>query len=516
MPTCPSCGKQFSGFSIGTSPATECSDCRKAKAQALAAQTPQNIAELPNQAVKAVVRQPVVTLTIVGLNVLVYVAMGLSGASWTDPSITHAIRWGADFGPLTLNGQWWRLFTSTFVHFGIVHIGFNMWCLWDLGRSLEFLMGRKAFIVTYVVSGIAASMVSLAWDPWRVSAGASGAIFGVAGAFVSYLYLKKTPIDRSVVQKKLRSLGIFIAYNLFYGLRSGVDNSAHLGGLVAGLILGTVFPSIIRAAAAAGPDAAGQPAMLVESASSTESNQTRIAAKVAFWSALLLVAGAVRLHAVNIPTALYGKAISQVTAGHIDQGIMALQQAVKLKPTFLLGYALLGELEVEQSRAEGAIPVLEEALTLAPNAYDLQHNLALAYLGAGRPREAAAEISQALNSEKDDTWRGQFILGVAEEKTGNSKTAAENLQKVVQAQPDFCEAQDWLAFAYLEQGRPDAARAAYGTALKSRPNDIVASSGLSLLQSSQKQTQLPPSQLAAIALPYSKLVMKSDVWPLFP
>ncbi len=512
MPTCPSCGKPFSGFSIGASPATECRDCRKAKA--LAAQTPQIVTEFPNQTVKAVVRQPIVTLTIVGLNVLVYVAMGLSGASWTDPSITHAIRWGADFGPLTLNGQWWRLFTSTFVHFGIVHIGFNMWCLWDLGRWLEFLMGRKAFIVTYVVSGIAASMVSLAWDPWRVSAGASGAIFGVAGAFVSYLYLKKTPIDRSVVQKKLRSLGIFIAYNLFYGLRSGVDNSAHLGGLVAGVILGAVFPSLIRAAA--GPDAAGQPSALVESASSTESNQTRTAAKVAVWSLLLLGAGAVRLYSVNVPTALYGKAISQVKAGHIDQGIIALQQAVKLKPTFLLGYALLGELEVEQSRAEEAIPVLEQALTLAPNAYDLQHNLALAYLGAGRSAKAAAEIAQALQNEKDDLWRGHFILAVAELETGNSQVAAVSLQGVVEEQPGFYEAQDWLALAYFEQGKPDAARAAYSAALKNRPEDAVASAGLRLIESDPKQLRPAPSQFGTIALPYSKLVLKSDVWPLFP
>jgi rhomboid protease GluP len=102
-----------------------------------------------------------VTYAIIAANVVVYVAMGLSGVSWTRPSIPDAIRWGADFGPLSLDGQWWRLFTSTFVHFGILHIAFNMWCLLDLGRSLEFVMGRKAFAATYFVSGIAASTVSL-------------------------------------------------------------------------------------------------------------------------------------------------------------------------------------------------------------------------------------------------------------------------------------------------------------------------------------------------------------------
>lgn len=189
MPTCPSCGNTFSGMSFGATPATECRRCRKAKADNQP--TPQtataSTAEVPPSLTDVRQAIPLATYTLVGLNVLVYLGMGLSGASWTSPSIRDSIRWGSDFGPLTIGGEWWRLLTSMFVHFGIVHIGFNMWCLWELGRALEFLMGRKMFILTYVLSGLAASMVSVGWDPWRVSAGASGAIFGVAGAFVSYL-----------------------------------------------------------------------------------------------------------------------------------------------------------------------------------------------------------------------------------------------------------------------------------------------------------------------------------------
>jgi Tfp pilus assembly protein PilF len=160
--------------------------------------------------------------------------------------------------------------------------------------------------------------------------------------------------------------------------------------------------------------------------------------------------------------------------------------------------------------------VLEQALTLAPNAYDLQHNLALAYLGAGRSAKAAAEIAQALQNEKDDLWRGHFILAVAELETGNSQVAAVSLQGVVEEQPGFYEAQDWLALAYFEQGKPDAARAAYSAALKNRPEDAVASAGLRLIESDPKQLKPAPSQFGTIALPYSKLVLKSDVWPLFP
>jgi membrane associated rhomboid family serine protease/cytochrome c-type biogenesis protein CcmH/NrfG len=459
MPTCPNCGKWFSGFSIGSKPAEECGDCRKATALAAAAATASQILARtqPNAAARSA-WQPKVTLTLVGLNLAVYVAMGLSGASWFEPSTHDAIRWGANFGPLTLSGQWWRLFSCMFVHFGIVHIGFNMWCLLDLGRSLEFLMGRKAFAVTYVLCGLAASLVSLAWDPWRVSAGASGAIFGVAGAFASVLYLKKTPVDQTIVRRNLKSVGIFIAYNLFYGMRSGVDNSAHLGGLVAGLILGAVFPPMLRSAAvdAAAPDQVAPPVGSVSVPE--ESRRTRIAANVAFWSVLLLVAAAARIYAVNAPAALYGKAVSLVKKRQFQQGIQAMEQAVKLEPNLLLGQALLGEWQLEVNRPDAAARSLEEALALAPNAYDVQHNLALAYLGDGRPADAIREINQALENEKSDQWRAEFILGVAELERGNPQIAIRHLQNVRQDEPAFAEAQDCLALANAKTDPPTSPR----------------------------------------------------------
>src|ERR1700693_4943810 len=138
MPICPGCGKTYSGFSFGANPATECADCRKSKAEAAAARTVQMAAQLPAPAAR--IALPPVTLTIMAANALVYVAMGVSGASWTDPSIVDAVKWGADFGPLTLGSDWWRLFTSTFVHFGIIHIALNLWCLWNLGTTLEPFM----------------------------------------------------------------------------------------------------------------------------------------------------------------------------------------------------------------------------------------------------------------------------------------------------------------------------------------------------------------------------------------
>ncbi|MGB7284083.1 MAG: rhomboid family intramembrane serine protease [Candidatus Acidiferrum sp.] len=184
-----------------------------------------------------------ITTVLVGLNVLVFLLMVLKGVSFFSPTPQQAVAFGADFGPLTLNGQWWRLVTSMFVHFGIIHIGLNMWCLWTLGRAMEQLMGRASYLLSYFVSGIFSSIASVYWHPMAASAGASGAIFGMAGVLVSYVYLKKTPSHLIINKKMLSSLGAFIAYNLAFGALPGISNAAHIGGLLMGLAVGAALPA---------------------------------------------------------------------------------------------------------------------------------------------------------------------------------------------------------------------------------------------------------------------------------
>jgi membrane associated rhomboid family serine protease len=468
MPNCPKCGKEFSGFSFGSTVATECKDCRKITAAAA-------------EAARAKFT-PVVTLTLIALNVLVYVAMGLSGVSWIDPSIEHAVRWGADFGPLTVSGEWWRALTSTFVHFGIIHIAFNMWCLWSLGSSLELFMGRKAYTVIYLLSGLMASLTSIAWNPWRVSAGASGAIFGVAGAFVSYLYFKKAPMDPKQVRQKLKNLLIFIGYNLLYGAAGNVDNSAHLGGLIAGLILGSLTPAILRRADMASPEAGALPSAstpdlttpLVELTPDQVSRVDRVTWQIALGGLVVLFGAAIWIHGRNIPAAHYGKAIALVKAGQLNPGIAELEQAVSLNSSLYFPPALLGELQLEQGNPAAAVPILEHTMTVVP-AYNVAHNLALAYLGAGRPMDAAKEITSAMQYEKEGVWRAQYILALAAAQSGDSRLALDNLRLVIQSKPDFREAHDALA--------------------RVGPTAISGS---------------------AVAIPYSKLAFKSRSWPLYP
>ena len=181
------------------------------------------------------------TQVIVGINVLVFLAMVLSGVSLLAPTPVQLVTWGANFAPLSLGLQPWRMLASNYVHIGIIHIFFNMWCLWNLGLLAERIFDRWSYLLVYTASGIAGSLASLWWHPGGIGAGASGAIFGLAGGLIAVLYLGKLPIAKAALKPTLKSLVMFAAYNLFFGLAPGIDNSAHLGGLAAGLGLGAVL-----------------------------------------------------------------------------------------------------------------------------------------------------------------------------------------------------------------------------------------------------------------------------------
>jgi len=195
-----------------------------------------------------------VTKTLIGLNVAVFAAMVLSGVSFLDPQVQQLVIWGADFGPYTLNDQWWRVLSSMFVHAGIIHIGLNMWCLWNLGPMAEKIFGRASFLVLYLLTGLGSSLTSLWFHPQIVSVGASGAIFGVAGALISALKLGRLPFPAIAVRSSMRSLIAFAGYNLLFGgIVPFIDNSAHIGGLVTGLAVGALLsPTLMDDAEALG------------------------------------------------------------------------------------------------------------------------------------------------------------------------------------------------------------------------------------------------------------------------
>ena len=180
-------------------------------------------------------------------NIFVFILMVLFGTNVFTPSIDSLIQWGGNIRYLTINGQFWRLFTSVFLHGGILHLVFNMYALLYVGSILENVIGRNKFIFAYLISGIAASVSSLMIHENVVSVGASGAIFGLFGVLLPLLGSKEFNFPNISVKNLLSNVSVFVLYNIMIGFtKSGIDNAAHIGGLFTGVIIGVFYSMIVK------------------------------------------------------------------------------------------------------------------------------------------------------------------------------------------------------------------------------------------------------------------------------
>lgn len=198
------------------------------------------------------------TYLLVGLNCAVFLAMTLSGINPISPDPDKLLLWGADHaGAVLLGGQWIRIITAMFVHVGIVHLATNMWCLWNLGLLAEPLLGSFGVVAVYILTGAAGNLLSTAvnwaWPlhdaagniGYPVGAGASGAVFGIAGALIILLKSTRLPVPPNELKRLRQSVIYFAVINLVIGASISfgskltgihIDNMAHLGGFSCGLL----------------------------------------------------------------------------------------------------------------------------------------------------------------------------------------------------------------------------------------------------------------------------------------
>jgi membrane associated rhomboid family serine protease len=175
--------------------------------------------------------QTPVTVGLVAINVLVFLAMALSGQTLTE--------WGSNFGPYTTSGEWWRLLTALFLHGGVLHLVFNMWALASFGPLAERLYGSVNYLILYLVAGVAGSLASLSWRPDVNGVGASGAILGILGALLAAQLRGGESFPGNIVRPLRNTTLVFLGWTLYAGFSSkGIDNAAHLGGVAAGFLLG--------------------------------------------------------------------------------------------------------------------------------------------------------------------------------------------------------------------------------------------------------------------------------------
>ena len=209
------------------------------------------------------------TYLLVGINCAVFLAMLARGLSILAPTPDQLMHWGANnAGSVLIYGEWWRIVTAMFVHVGLLHLATNMWCLWNLGLLAEPLMGSAGVMAVYILTGAAGNLLSTLagwiqyhneWARFHAAggleaaaifppgAGASGAVFGIAGALIVLLKSNRLPLPPLELKKLRKSVIYFAALNLVLGLsisggnlflHSGlnIDNMAHLGGFGSGLL----------------------------------------------------------------------------------------------------------------------------------------------------------------------------------------------------------------------------------------------------------------------------------------
>jgi membrane associated rhomboid family serine protease/Flp pilus assembly protein TadD len=468
VPNCEICGKMFepsfaAGNISGGGTAFKCPEC----AAKNLASTPsprsdrrREAAEFNAELNRIAPAQPVVTYALIAICTAVFVVELVKGAGFDSMSTDLAIRLGANYGPLTLSGQWWRLFTSMFLHFGVIHIFMNMWCLLFLGSLAERLMGRAAFLVLYVATGLFGSLLSVAIHPQEVAAGASGAVFGVTGGLITYLALRKSPLNFARAKNQLGRLALFVGINFFYSLGPGIDMMAHLGGLVSGLIIAAALPRFLQS-----PDSQTIPSPFQE-----KSNVNARVAAVAFVCAIAIVGGAYAAARSQGDSAFVLESLDQIDAGHSADVIPRLQQIVAKQPDDAMAHFALGVADMRTNNIGAAILELNKADTLAPGTDKTEQFLGAAYLMQGSFDPAVTKFQQVLADQPDNLIAR---LGLAGGYLGQNQyqQAVTESKKVLAAQPKNSQAHAVLGQAEIELGTTDDGLHEMETALQLAPNN---------------------------------------------
>ena len=356
-------------------------------------------------------RESSVSLTqiILGANVMVFIAMVIASGPSLDFTNKVMDVFGANFGPYTLSGQWWRLFTYMFLHGSLMHIAFNMWCLWDLGRLCESLYGRWTFAAIYLITGVAGGLASVAWNPQVLSVGASGAIFGLAGALAASFYLGEFSIPKVAIQGTLRSLLFFIGFNVIFGaMIPGIDNACHGGGLVSGVILGA----------------------LIARMAPQHDSPRRVGVLIVV--ALVVVVTAFGVQRWRGSEIHFRSAI--VAQKSVDRMIAELQKKVKQSPQDASAhYALAHEYFTSRQIPEG-IGELKRVLELQPQNANARMELGAAYLSEGQAKEAQEEFTKFVAQEPNQV-DGHAGLGMALADQGNHAAAIDEYKTALRLDP---------------------------------------------------------------------------------
>lgn len=365
----------------------------------------------------------IATYVLLALNILVFICMTLSGGS---SNVVVLLNFGASYGPFFRAGEYWRLVTPMFLHIGWEHLLTNMFALWLLGSFLEPLYGYGRFALLYVLSGMGGSLLSMEASP-HIAAGASGAIFGIAGAMLVTGLAHPQTVPRR--WKGVFGIGILlvIVLNLVFGhFVRHIDNWAHLGGLATGLILAWIIPPAMLGA---GPRRRAQPVLVLPLA------------------LVIAAAAAAANHSFKTRqvTGLLQDVAKLEAAGKTKQAQALLEKARALEPHDIRVRETLGLMALQARDYDQAVRDFTAAARINPFDESNALNLAAAYEGKGDWQRARAALESAV---RQGSASAQTLAALAD-VCAHLKLypeAIERYKAALRIAPNFAVAQNNLAW----------------------------------------------------------------------
>ncbi len=394
-------------------------------------------------------KRPWATLTILALNFAILLLMALTdllshpplrefllrtltGAS-ADPELL--LRFGASYGPFIRRGEYWRLVMPMFLHVGAIHLLVNAYALFILGRILEQVYGYARFALIYVGCGVGCALLSMTLSP-NISAGASGAIFGIAGAMLVTGYLRRHVVPPRWGRAFGKGILPFIILNLGLGFSVRpvipIDNWGHVGGLLSGILLAVLIPPTERELAP-GPEGASGFQIL-----------TVIPIAVVAWASLATMGSYRTARQVSQLLQRGERSLSEREYG---RALEAFQEAERLAPHDERPHEDLGSLYLEQKRVREAVGEYEEALRLSPVSPEAKLGLARAYQVQGNQAKAR-ELLKGIHDALPKAPEGEAAMALLCERNKLYPEAIEHYQEALRMKPDYDVAHNNLAWLF--------------------------------------------------------------------
>jgi membrane associated rhomboid family serine protease/Flp pilus assembly protein TadD len=406
---------------------------------------------------KTLLQKAPVTAALFAANMIVFIMLVVTTnlRSMLDPSEQTLINWSANYGPLTLGGEPWRILSNTFLHASVFHLAVNLYVLFNLGPFAEELLGSRRMFALYMLSGVTGSLSSLIWNPFQISAGASGALFGLFGCFVEQSVLGSGFTLKEILRPARVMLMIAVVLSCVYGaFIPGVDNAAHLGGFLAGTLLSHFFRQDLKSVW----------------------NKRDSAVVGVSLTALILGTSAEYFSVRSNPQFLamldYQNALPLLKQKKYQEALTYLNTAANRYKSV--------DIFLKRANALCKLGRFDDALDDCNSAIDVEPDIADGYLGRGYVHHcqnnegmAIEDINKALEiNNKNPVAYNNRAWSYA--SLGSWQTAIDDCNKALAIAPDLAIALDTRGLCYLQIGEHQKAADDLTKAMKVAPEDGAA------------------------------------------